>query len=418
MRNQAKWSRTLWLLIAVSCGGRTELELSRSDRVMNDDVARAPSGGRSAAGGHLAGVGGSVAPSGGSPSSGGAATGGTILSTGGVTPSSGGASGGEVSTGGATMGGAGSNLECDAAFECQGTRALQLVLSSYGTSPLLPEVAGCVDFNQDRTIDVYDYLEVIQNWQDGCREPGTLADPGACIFPGDLREDGCYDYFDFFAVLAQEGLTAQNSSPCADVNEDGFVDVLDQARVLGRFRALACEGVDFDPSHLSGDPLPDPMRCGDAPVGELNGDGEVNDLDLAAVLSHLGLPATDPARCLDVDRSGTIDYVDALHVIHASAPSQGHPDCQETLNELEDFVLLNNQCAVDADCAVFDAGCSHVAQHCSRVVYLRTSADEVALSELTSGTAECIGTRTSCRRCETAAPAAACVAGRCVPSAP
>ena len=55
------------------------------------------------------------------------------------------------------------------------------------------------------------------------------------------------------------------------------------------------------------------LNASDAPV-DVNGDGNVNILDLVFVAGHFGAPVTEANRAADVNRDGAIDILDLTHI--------------------------------------------------------------------------------------------------------
>lgn len=329
--------------------------------------------------------------------------------------------GGVLSTGGAGMGGAamggagtGGSAPCDPALQCRGHRAYYLIFSAYGRRPIRPEVARCVDYNDDEWLDVFDYLTLTETWGENCPEGGELSEPGVCLFPGDIDGNGCLDLVgDYKGIERQVGQLASESSNCADTNDDGWVDEVDLAYVASRISMLGCEGLDLDPEHLIDGDLGVAKACGDAPIGDVNEDGAINYRDLYAILGHLGLDVTAPAECIDLNRDQTIDLADLLHYFERG-PGFEIDGCPGALTELESFVDENKSCTTDSDCSSFTAGCSHVAEHCSRVVYLNSATDETELDELVEASSECMWT-SGCRSCSSTPPTPRCQGGRCSP---
>ncbi len=407
-RRLAVLTLSAWLS---SCGGR----VSYDSITIEDDEGDGASGGSGArpmsAGGGPSGSGGLRSASGGA-ASGGAWSGGA--------PASGGtlASGGALGSGGNSLGGTDGGPDCSPFEGCGLDRAWFLLLGAYGTSPARPEIASCVDLDDDGAIDVYDYLDLAETWsqiQDDCPVAGQLSDPGSCLFPGDVDQNGCLDLVgDYKAIEAQLGQSADQATVCADAYEDGLIDEMDLAYVVSRLGLSGCAYIDRDPKKLIDGELGIPRECGTSKLGDLNGDDVVDYYDLYSILSHLGLSPSDEAECIDINRDRHVDLSDVLHYFTWGTPTTVS-GCPMALDVLEEFVDDNKACTSDSDCAVFEAECAHVAEHCSRVVYLNASTDEAQLSEaIVSGT-DCMSIP-SCRRCTSTAPMPKCIMGRCGPS--
>jgi Dockerin type I domain len=293
-------------------------------------------------------------------------------------------------------------------------RPYWLLEASWGQvgPPFDPPAARCVNYQEDDVIDLFDYLALLRDWWSGCTEIGQRHPSGSCFFPGDVNRDGCLDHDDYLAIASEYGLEAFMAHPCADLSDDGFIDEIDSAFFLRYFANLACPGVEFDPTLVIGQ-TPPAVACDGAPVGDVTGDGEVTYRDLSGVLSHFGLKSESQAsQCLDIDRDGSIDRTDALHVLHLSEPASD--SCRQALRTLDEFVIDQKACSVDSDCAPFDAGCSHVADHCARVVYLKADTDAAALQSMAEAASDCLPPN-ACRRCEDPPPQGICVAGMCSP---
>jgi len=277
-------------------------------------------------------------------------------------------------------------------------------------APFQPEAARCVDYRADGAIDALDYLELIRTWWSGCSDVGSRPAPGSCFFPGDINDNGCLDFDDYYLLAGDQGKEAVAAHPCADMSDDGFIDEVDLAFMLWTLPTLACPGVDFDPGVLLGMAAGQAAACGSAPPGDITGDGLATSADLAGVLSHFGLTGARAPECLDINRDGSIDMADALHVMHLSVPADGA--CLTQLAALEDFVADNKACSYDTDCEIQLAGCSQVSEHCSRVVYLNAGTDEDQLTQLILGAVDCLPL-SSCRACTATAPPPRCNAGSC-----
>ena len=130
------------------------------------------------------------------------------------------------------------------------------------------------------------------------------------------------------------------------------------------------------------------------------------------MLSHFGWPATLSSSCLDVNGDGSIDLADALHVMSHSSLSPNIAICRSNMDKLEQYIAEAKDCEEDADCAPLDIGCSHVAEHCSRIAYVHRNTDQHLLRELTEASSICIGGE-SCRRCTETADPAVCFEGKC-----
>jgi hypothetical protein len=152
--------------------------------------------------------------------------------------------------------------------------------------------------------------------------------------------------------------------------------------------------------------------CEGAPLGDLNVDTEVDGFDLSGVLAFFGLPSSDETECMDMDRDGQIDQADALQILSRVPQGMKAEVCQDQLDQLEEMVEDHRTCSTDADCQIAGAGCGHVADHCSRVVYVNESFDSTAFNSLARSVADCIGP-SSCRSCDDSPPPAACIMGRC-----
>jgi hypothetical protein len=257
-----------------------------------------------------------------------------------------------------------------------------------------------------------DYIYLSEHWWEDCPAVGPLAQAGACPFPGDLNQNRCLDWEDYALIEAQFGLTGAAATPCSDVDESGYVDELDLTRLLHNLSVAGCPGLPLEPTQVIPGYTGQAYSCEDAALGHLNRDNEVDVRDLDAVLAYFALPPDEANACMDVDRDDKIDLADALHVLSRRTTPTEEETCQETLDELEAMVDSSKACVTDDDCQIIDAGCSHVAEHCGRAVYLNHAVDQDAWQRLTDEATDCIGS-SQCRRCDEAAPDATCVMGRC-----
>ncbi len=142
--------------------------------------------------------------------------------------------------------------------------------------------------------------------------PSKTSAKGPCPPLGDANGDGVVNGLDIYAItLSQHGQPpAVFFKDRADVNHDGAVFSAD-AEIIRQF--LDGKIKTFPGCTPSSNP-PSPAGRGPCyPIGDVNGDGAVNDLDAQAILNYVA--NITPARFLperaDVNRDGSITAVDA-----------------------------------------------------------------------------------------------------------
>jgi Ca2+-binding EF-hand superfamily protein len=325
---------------------------------------------------------------------------------------------GTSATGATGMGGEESNPDCFPIADCRGDRAYWLLIHLLGRqvdATHSPELAECVDYNQNGWINIYDYRILIQEWSQGCQQLGAGAPSGACLFAGDVDGNDCLDWNDYDTIEAELGSDANQATPCADVDDDGFITELDLAHLLGNLHRIGCTDLELDPALVLGSRAGSAQACGAESVGDVNQNGKIDFYDLSGVLSHFGHKSTDTSKCLDLNRDGAIDLHDALHVLKVSWEGTNVLECQERLTKLQEFVQTHRSCDVDADCTAMSALCAPIFDHCSRVLYLNQATDDLVLSNLVKDTETCT-TDPACHSCDHAPPTPRCIAGRCQPS--
>ncbi|MCK4873526.1 MAG: hypothetical protein KAS72_12440 [Phycisphaerales bacterium] len=255
------------------------------------------------------------------------------------------------------------NTECPGDVDCDGDTDqddLDLVYAAFGSVPGDPNWNPCADLDGDGDVDQVDMGIVQADF--GCGG----GDPCPCNTecPGDIDCDGDTDYDDHALVL--DALYSSpgdpNWNPCADLDGDDYVSAADLGMVLADTGCpfSACAGDvdgdgDTDQIDLAlvedafGSVYGDPNWNADA---DLDFDGDVDSADLDIVLGDIGCGIPD---CVgDVDGDGKTDQIDLDLLLDAFGSVPGDPnwnpdadldgDGDVDIDDL-DILLANYGCA-------------------------------------------------------------------------